>query len=82
MRFSRKTIAPLSSKPINCSSVLACINANGASDDNIRFPGHGDVLLVLLSPHQKPLGQGARLVHPTLGHFLRCMVSLFPDLFS
>ena len=30
--------------------VLACINANCAGDHSIRLPGHGDVLLVLLSP--------------------------------
>ena len=30
--------------------VLACVDANGACNYSIRFPGHGDVLLVLLSP--------------------------------
>src|SRR6266542_7129885 len=32
-----------------------------------RLPGHGDVLLVLLSPQRQLLGAGARPVHPILG---------------
>ena len=58
--------------------VLACIDANRVSDCNSRLPGRG-LLLMLLSPHRKPLGAGARPVHPILGHvvLLRISAALF-----
>jgi hypothetical protein len=51
--------------------VLAGINANGAGDYSVYLLGHGGVLLVLLSPYRKPLGAGARPVHPILGSHAR-----------
>src|SRR4051812_37431796 len=46
--------------------VLACIDANGVSDCSGCLMGHGDVLLVLLSPRSSSerFGAGARPVHP------------------
>src|ERR1700739_182438 len=50
--------------------VLTCVDADGA-DNNGVCPlrlRHGDVLPVLLKPRRKPLGAGARPVHPILRH--------------
>src|SRR6476619_4823893 len=46
--------------------VLACIDANGVSDCSGCLMGHGDVLLVLLSPQSSSerFGAGARPIHP------------------
>jgi hypothetical protein len=68
--FSRKTIVPWSFRPIK-QRVLAGINANGAGDYSVYLLGHGGVLLVRLSPYRKPLGAGARPVHPILGSHAR-----------
>src|SRR3981081_1751444 len=66
--FSRKTIAPWSSRPIKCR-VLACIDANGVSDCSGCLMGHSDVLLLLLIPLPPTdrFGAGARPVHLILG---------------
>src|SRR6266568_6569465 len=64
--FSRKTTAPLASRANQMQCVLACIDADRTGQSSFRLLGHGDVLLVLLSPPAKPLGAGARPVHPIL----------------
>src|ERR1700751_258722 len=50
--------------------VLACIDANGASDCSGCLMGHSDVLIVLLSPRSfsERFGAGARPIHPILRH--------------
>src|SRR6266699_3220798 len=65
--FSRKTTAPLASRANQMQYVLACIDADRTGQSSFRLLGHGDVLLVLLSPPAKPLGAGARPVHPIPG---------------
>src|SRR6266567_6751506 len=65
--FSRKTTAPLASRANQMQCVLACIDADRTGQSSFRLLGHGDVLVVLLSPPAKPLGAGARPVHPILG---------------
>jgi hypothetical protein len=48
--------------------VLACVDANGADNWGVCPLRHGDVLSVLLkAPRRKPLGAGARPVHPIRG---------------
>ena len=44
--------------------VLAGIDPYGADGYRVRPLWRGDVLLVLQSPRRKPLGAGARPVHP------------------
>src|SRR5512140_1676401 len=64
--FSRKTICPLVVEADQMQGVLACIDANGVSDCSGCLWGHGDVLLVLLSPRSSSerFGAGARPVRP------------------
>jgi hypothetical protein len=63
--------------------VLACINANCAGDYKQRASSATwGMLLVLLSPHPKPLGARARPVHPILRHRNRAQntsASCVPD---
>jgi hypothetical protein len=57
---------PLVVEADQMQGVLACIDANGVSDCSGCLMGHGDVLLVLLSPRSSSerFGAGARPVHP------------------
>src|SRR6478672_278273 len=57
---------PLVVEADQMQGVLACIDANGVNDCSGCLMGHGDVLLVLLSPRSSSerFGAGARPVHP------------------
>ena len=67
--FSRKTIAPLSSRPIKCSVFLPVSMPMVQATTGICLPGHGDAPRAS-KPRElsEPLGAGARPVHPILGH--------------
>src|SRR6185369_12355539 len=62
---------PLVVKADQMQGVLACIDPNGSCHCSGCLLGHGDVLLVLLSPSSfsERFGAGARPVHPILGHW-------------
>ena len=45
-------------------------------DYSVCLLRHGGMLLVIRSPYRKPLGAGARPVHPILGHGSPCYRNL------
>src|SRR4029077_13807199 len=67
---------PLVVEADQMKGVFACIDANGVSDCSGCLMGHGEVLLVLLSPRSfsERFGAGARPVHPILRHRHRLMI--------
>src|ERR1700740_2810023 len=61
---------PLVVEADQMKGVFACIDANGVSDCSGCLMGHGEVLLVLLSPRSfsERFGAGAPPGHPILAH--------------